>query len=115
MVMVFAFAHMEGCTRQSCARSVMLYGSETWAVKEADLLRLKHNDMRIIRWMCNITLKDRNPSSELSECLGLDRIRDCIRKGRLILFGHVERCSDNVVMKKCRNIVVEWQQKKKRP
>ena len=36
----------------------MLYGSETWAVEE-DLDRLDRNDMRMIRWMCNTSLKDR--------------------------------------------------------
>ena len=40
-------------------------------VKEADLLRLECNDMRMIRWMCNVTLKDRKPSSELKDCLDL--------------------------------------------
>ena len=30
------------------------------------------NDMRMIGWMCNFTLKDRKPSSELREHLGLD-------------------------------------------
>ena len=37
----------------------MLYGSETWAVKEEDLDRLDRNDMRMIRWMCNTSLKDK--------------------------------------------------------
>ena len=50
----------------------MLYGCEPWAVKEADLMRLKCNDMRMVRWMCNVTLKDKKPSSELRERLGLD-------------------------------------------
>ena len=90
----------------------MLYGSGTWAVKEADLLRLKRIDMRFIRWMCSVTLKDRKPSAELRECLSLDSIRNCIRRGKLRLFGHVERCSDYSVVKKYRDIVVEGKQRK---
>ena len=31
-----------------------MYGSDTWAVKEADLLRFELNDMRMITWMCNV-------------------------------------------------------------
>ena len=68
-------------------------------MKEAEFLKLELNDMRMIRLMCNVTLKDRKPS-ELRECLGLDSIRNCIRRGRLRWFGHVERCRDHVV-KKC--------------
>ena len=64
--------------------------------------------------MCNVTLKDRKPSSELREPLGLNSIRNCIRRGRLMWFGHVERCSDYSMVKKCRDIVVEGQQRKSR-
>ena len=92
----------------------MLYGSETWPLKKADLLRLEHN-MRMIKSMCNVTLKDRKPSSEQRENLGLDSIRNCIRRGRLMWFGRVEKCSDDSVVQKYRDIVVEGQQRKARP
>ena len=45
--------------------SIILYGSETWAVKHDDLNRLERNDMRIIRWMLNVSLKGRKPSADL--------------------------------------------------
>ena len=76
---------------------------------------LQRNYMRMIRWMSNVTLKDRKPSSELKEHLGLDSIRNCIRRSSLKWFGHVERCSDDSVVKKCRDIVTEGQQRKGRP
>ena len=81
----------KGRVYQEFFRSVMLYGSETSAVKETDLLRLERNYMRMIRWMCCITLKDRKPSSKLREHLGLDSIRNRNRRGR---FRHVERCNE---------------------
>ena len=37
-----------------CVRSVMLYGSETWPIKEQDVMKLKMNDIRIVKWMCNV-------------------------------------------------------------
>ena len=67
------------------------------------------------RWMCNSTLKDKKPSSKLRERLGLDSIKNCIRRGRSRWLGHVERCSDDNMVKKCRDIVVEGQQRKGRP
>ena len=39
----------KGRVCQAYVRSVTLYGSETCAVKEADLLQLECNDMRMIR------------------------------------------------------------------
>ena len=73
-------------------------------MKEADLLRLEHNDMKMIRWIFNVTLKDTKPSLELKKRLGLDSnsIRNCIRRGRLRWFGDLERCSDDSTVKKCR-------------
>ena len=81
----------------------MLYGSDTWAVKEADLRRLEHNGMRM---MCNVTLKDRKRSSELREHLGLDSIVNCIRKGRLRWLDHLERCSDYSMMMMMTTMIV---------
>ena len=63
-------------------------------------------DLIKIKWMFNATLKDRKPS-ELRECLFLDSIRNCIRRGRFWLYGHVERCSVESVVKKCRDTVVK--------
>ena len=36
----------------------MLYASETWALREEDLVRLERNDMRMIRWMRGVSLRD---------------------------------------------------------
>ncbi|XP_057306088.1 uncharacterized protein LOC130644476 isoform X2 [Hydractinia symbiolongicarpus] len=39
---------VKGRLYEACIRSVMLYGSETWAVKQEDLDRLERNDMRMV-------------------------------------------------------------------
>ena len=80
-------------------------------MKEADVLRLEHSDMSVMRWTCNVTLKYRKSSPELRERLDLDSIRNCIRRDRVRWFGHVERCSDDSVMKKYRDIVDKGQQR----
>ena len=36
----------------TCVRSVMLYGSETWALTKVDLQRLQRNDRVMIRQVC---------------------------------------------------------------
>ena len=93
----------------------MLYGSETWAVKEEDLARLERNDMRMIRWMCNVTLKDRKSSDELRDRLGLTKICDCVQRRRLRWFGHVERMDDGNWVKKSREINVAGHRRRGRP
>ena len=66
----------------------------------------------MIRWLCNVTLKCRKPSSELWQRFGLDIIRNCIRRGRFRWFVHVERCSDDSMVKKCRDIIVKGQKER---
>ena len=38
--------------------SVLLYASECWAPNVSDLLKLQRNDRAMIRWTCNVRLKD---------------------------------------------------------
>ena len=51
-------------------RSSMLHGSETWPVRKENVGALQRAEMRIVRWMCGVKLKDRLPSKELRERLG---------------------------------------------
>ena len=47
-------------------KSVLLYGSETWAMKVDDMQRLERIERLMLRWMCSVSLKDRIPSQELN-------------------------------------------------
>ena len=44
----------------------------------------------MVRWMCNVTLRDRKSSDELKDRLGLVSVRNCIQRGREIV-GSVGR------------------------
>ena len=59
------------CSAISCVRSSMLRGSETWPVRKENVVALQRAEMRMVRWMCGIKLKDRFPSKELhkKQCL----------------------------------------------
>ena len=43
----------------------MLHGSETWPVRKENVVALQRAEMRMVRWMCGVKLKDRLPSKEL--------------------------------------------------
>ena len=51
----------------SCVRSSMLHGSETWPVRKENVVALQWAEMRMVRWMCGVKLKDRLPSKERRE------------------------------------------------
>ena len=58
----------------SCVRSSMLHRSETWPVRKENEVALQWAEIRMVRWMCNVKVKDRVPSKELRERLGVDDI-----------------------------------------
>ena len=105
----------KGKVFQACVRSVLLYGSETWPIKEEDLKRLESNDNRMTRWMCGVSLSQHIPSSELRSRLNLRSIRDCIQQRRLEWFGHIKRMGDEAWPSRCRNVIVEGVMGKGRP
>ena len=57
--------------------------------------------MRMARQMCNVKIKDRVPSKELKERLGIDDIILILLQNRLRWYGHVLRKEDTDWVKKC--------------
>ena len=53
------------------------------------MVALQRAEMRMVRWMCGSKLKDRLPSKELRERLGIDDIALVLQQNRLHWYGHV--------------------------
>jgi hypothetical protein len=98
---------MKGKIYGACVQSVMVYGSETWALKVSDSQQLERTERMMARWMCGVTLKHRQRSQDLLERLGIVGVAERVRRGRLRWFGHVERKNADDWVKKCREMVVE--------
>jgi len=92
---------MRGRLCSSCVRSSMLHGSETWPVRKENVVALQRAEMRMVRWMCSTKLKDRFPSKELRESLGIDDIALVLQQNRLRWYGHVLRKEVDEWVKKC--------------
>ena len=68
---------------------------------------LQRAEMRMVRWMCGVKLKDRLPSKELRERLGIDDIALVLQQNRIRWYGHVLRKDDDDWVKKCMEYEVE--------
>ena len=71
------------------------------------MVALQQAEMRMVTWMCGIKLKDRFPSKELKERLGIDDIAFVLQQNTLRWYGHVLRKEDDVWVKKCMEYEVE--------
>jgi len=69
-------------------------------VRKENVVALQRAEMTVVRWMCGIKLKDRFPSKELRERLGIDDIALVLQQNRLHWYGHVLQNDDDSV-KKC--------------
>ena len=86
----------------------MLHGSETWPVRKENVVALQRSEMKMVRWMCGVKLKDRLPSKELRQRLGIDDIALVLQQNRL-------RKDDDDWVKKCMEYEVEGPRPRGRP
>ena len=96
-------------------QSSMLHGSETWPVRKENVVALQRADMRKDRWMCGFKQKDRLPSKELRERLGIDDIALVLQQNRLRWYGHELRKDVDDWVKKCMEYEVEGPRPRGRP
>src|SRR2546426_218506 len=92
---------------KACVQSVLVYGSETWPVKEEDARRLERNEIWMVGRMCGVKLSDRKRSEYLRSRLGIECVMEVVRRGRFRCFGHVERMVGEELVSACRNVKVE--------
>ena len=62
---------MKGMVYWSCVRSAMLYGSETWCLRENEMAILRRTKRVMVRAMCGAKLIKKKRTEDLMEMLGL--------------------------------------------
>jgi len=93
----------------------MLHGSETWPVRKENEVALQRAEMRMVRWMCNVKVKNRVPSKELRERPGIDDIILILQQNKLRWYGHVLQKEDTDWVKKCMEYKVGGSRPRGRP
>ncbi|PHU06924.1 hypothetical protein BC332_23413 [Capsicum chinense] len=79
----------------------MLYGAEYWPVKNSHFQKLKVAKMRMLRWMCGHTRKDRVRNAIIREKVGVNSVEDKMREVQLRWFGHVMRRGSDAPVQRC--------------
>ena len=83
---------MKGRINQSCVRPAMLYGSETWFLRENEMALLRITEKAMIRAVCEIKIMEKKRSQELTILLGLkDTLDGLARASGVQWYGHVLR------------------------
>jgi len=85
-------------------RPAVLYGSECWPLKKAQVQRLTVAEMRMLRWICGYTRLDRIRNGVIRDLVKVAPIGDKMRESRLRWFGHVKRRNVDAPVRRCERI-----------
>jgi hypothetical protein len=69
----------------------MLYGAEYWHTKKRHVQQLCVAEMRMLRWICGQTRRDRVRNDDIRERLGVAPLEEKFVQHRLRWFGHMQR------------------------
>ena len=101
---------------RSYVRSAMLYGSETWCLRESEMAVLRRTEKAMMRSMCGVKLVDRKNTEELMETMSLKKMLNRMAKANGVRwYGHVIRREDDNILKKAMMMEVNGQRKRGRP
>ncbi|KAM2859996.1 hypothetical protein COP2_025345 [Malus domestica] len=89
---------LKGNFYRTTIRPAMLYGIECWAVKHQHVGVM---EMRMLRWMCGHTRKDKIRNEDIRGKVGVAEIEGKRRENRLRWFGHVQRRPTDAPVRRC--------------
>ena len=76
-------------------RPVLLYGAECWTVRKKEEQILEKTEMKTLRRIKGVTLKDKVKSVDIRKELGVSGIQEKVREMRLCWYGHMQRIEEN--------------------
>ncbi|VDO66148.1 unnamed protein product [Heligmosomoides polygyrus] len=82
---------LKGKLYRTVVRPALLYGSECWALGEAQERQLHAAEMRMLRWACGWTCRDRVRNEDVRAVMKTALIQLKMREQRLRWYGHVLR------------------------
>ncbi|PWZ33556.1 Craniofacial development protein 2 [Zea mays] len=82
---------LKGKFYRTAIRPAMLYGAECWPTKRRHVQQLCVAEMRMLRWICGHTRRDRVRNDDIRERVGVAPIEEKLMQHRLRWFGHIQR------------------------
>ena len=91
---------LRGKVYRTVVRPAMLYGAETWATTKRQESRIEVNEMRMLRWMCGVTRKDKIRNEHIRGTTKVVHESRKITERRLKWYGHDMRMEEDHVVRR---------------
>jgi hypothetical protein len=82
---------LKGKFYRMAIRPMMLYGIECWPTKRRHVQQLSVAEMRMLRWICGHTRRDRVRNEDIRDRVGVASIEEKLVQHWLRWLGHVQR------------------------
>ncbi|KAJ3655554.1 hypothetical protein Zmor_014678 [Zophobas morio] len=106
-------------TKMSVYKTIYLptltYGCETWVLSQKMKSRLEANEMKYLRRVIGVTLRDHIRSSQIREQLQSKKLMDAIENKQLSWWGHVQRMNADRAAKQVWQAKVQGRRSRGRP
>ena len=79
---------------------LLIYGSDAWTLRRREEERLERTEMRMLRWILGLTLRDRKKNDDIRRILGVACITDKVREARLRWYGRIQRREEDDCVKR---------------
>ena len=106
---------LKGKVYKTVIRPAMLYGAETWATTKKQEKRIEVTEMRMLRWMCGVTRKDKIRNEHIRGTTRVAQASKKITERRLIWYGHVMRRDGEHILRKVLRADIPGKRKRGRP
>ena len=106
---------VKGKIHKTVVRPAMLYGAETWPSKKAQEEKLNVAEMKMLRWACGVTRKDKIRNERIRGTIKVTEISKKIQERRLQWYGHVMRREENYVGRRVMELEPEGRRGRGRP
>ena len=107
---------VKGMVYRSCVRVAMLYGSETWCLRENKIAILRRTERAMVRAMSVAKLMEKKRTEDLMEMLGWkETVVQMAKANGVSWYGHVLRRDDGHVLRKALEFEMKGKRKRGRP
>ena len=94
----------------------MLYGSETWCLREREMAILRRTERAMVRAMCGVNLLDKKRAEDLRGMLGIEvSVEQLAKANGVRWYGHVLRRDGDHALRRALEFQVNGARKRGRP
>ena len=106
---------MKGMVFWIYVRLAMLYGSETWCLRENEMAILRRTERAMVRAMCGAKVMEKKRTEDLMEMLGLkETVVQMAKANGVRWYGHVLRRDDGQFLRKALGFELKGKRKRGR-